>query len=129
MTRSMSASDQRRVVTLTGVAALVANVYSVTTPKFPPPPPRQAQNRSAFCAALARTVLPLARTTLTAWRASQVRPYLRSSKPMPPPSVRPETPTVAQVPVGTVRANGSSAAWTAYRLAPAPTTTVRLLLL
>lgn len=61
--------------------------------------------------------------------ASQVRPYLRCSKPMPPPSVRPETPTVAQVPVGTVRANGSSAVWTAYKVAPAPTTTVRLLVL
>ena len=38
-------------------------------------------------------------------------------------------PTVAQVPVGTVRAYGSRAAWTEYKLAPAPTTTVWLLLL
>ena len=48
---------------------------------------------------------------------------------MPPPSVSPETPTVGHVPVASVRPNGSNAVCTLYSRAPAPTTTVRFVLL
>jgi predicted AAA+ superfamily ATPase len=48
----------------------------VTTPKFPPPP-RTAQNRSAFSSVLAVTKLPSASTISTASRLSIVSPYFR----------------------------------------------------
>ena len=74
----------------------------MTTPKLPPPP-RSPQKRSAFSSALARTVCPSAVTTSAASRLSQVRPYLRISQPMPPPSVRPAMPVWEICPPVTAR--------------------------
>lgn len=48
----------------------------VTMPKFPPPP-RSAQNRSAFSVSLVVTKLPSASTTSADSRLSTVRPYAR----------------------------------------------------
>src|SRR4029450_8727524 len=60
----------------------------VTIPKFPPPP-RGAQNRAAVSSALAVTISPSPVTTSQDSRCSQVKPYLRTSQPTPPPNVRP----------------------------------------
>ena len=57
-------------------------------PKFPPPP-RTAQNRSAFSSALATTKLPSASTMSTESRLSMVSPYLRVRWPIPPPKRQP----------------------------------------
>ena len=75
------------------------NRYSkaVTTPKFPPPP-RMAQNRSAWSSLVARTRRPSARTTSAAMTLSTVMPNLPSSHPKPPPSVNPAMPVSPIVP-------------------------------
>src|SRR5260370_20080702 len=52
------------------------NVNDVMTPKFPPPP-RRAQNRSAWELSLAVTNEPSASTTSAASRLSTVRPNRR----------------------------------------------------
>src|SRR5215210_7829874 len=71
-----------------GPTGLSRNSNSVTIPKFPPPP-RTPQKRSAFSPALALTNSPSAVTRSTPRSWSIVRPYLRSSQPIPPPRVRP----------------------------------------
>ena len=55
-------------------AAKVVNVNDVTTPRWPPPPPRSAQKRSGSWSALAVTTLPSASTTCIAVTESQVSP-------------------------------------------------------
>ena len=64
----------------------------VATPKFPPPP-RSAQNRSAWWSASTRRNSPSAVTISAASRSSIVIPCLRTRKPMPPLSVMPPMPT------------------------------------
>ncbi|BCI90859.1 hypothetical protein NIIDMKKI_60650 [Mycobacterium kansasii] len=61
------------------------------------------------------TVSPPGNTTVADRSASQVRPAWRESAPIPPPRVRPPTPTVGQLPVGIARPAPASACCTAYR--------------
>src|SRR5260221_14670976 len=79
----------------------VRNVNAVARPKLPPPPPRQAQNRSLLVDALQLRTVPSAVTICTDSRASLVSPKARPSTPPPPPRVRPATPTMGQDPPGT----------------------------
>src|SRR5215469_9430656 len=106
---------------LTGCAS---NRNEVTTPKFPPPP-RIAQNRSAFSSALATTKLPSASTISTESRLSIVSPYFRVRWPIPPPRVRPATPVLETMPDGTASPKAWVAWSTSRHLHPAPTNTVR----
>src|ERR1700722_6773256 len=78
----------------------VAKVSEVVTPKFPPPPPRNAQNRSGLLAADAVTARPPGSTTDADVNWSQSRPACRDWAPSPPPKACPEAPTEGQVPVG-----------------------------
>ena len=74
-----AASDQSKLspnVVTWGVGPTL-NVNSLTMPKFPPPPPWQAQNRSGAVVGVARTDAPLGRTIWTARRLSIRRPALR----------------------------------------------------
>src|SRR5271169_3762617 len=48
-------------------AGWVPKVNEVTTPKLPPPPPRQAQNRSGLLVALAALTWPSAVTICSDW--------------------------------------------------------------
>src|ERR1700750_3129426 len=52
-----------RFTTSTSPVGNVAKVSEVVTPKFPPPPPRNAQNRSGLLAADTVTAWPLGSTT------------------------------------------------------------------
>src|ERR1700758_1792696 len=52
-----------RFTASTSLVGNVAKVSAVVTPKFPPPPPRSAQNRSGLLAADAVTAWPLGSTT------------------------------------------------------------------
>src|SRR5437764_14326728 len=67
-------------------AGRVRKVNEVTTPKFPPPPPRHAQNRSLLRAgsAVAVSTAPFAVTICNDSRLSQVSPCARAVTPMPP---------------------------------------------
>jgi hypothetical protein len=78
----------------------VLKVNDVTTPKFPPPPPRIAQKRSGSVMASHVSMRPSAVTTCAETSASHVRPHILSTTPMPPPCVSPEMPTLRQVPSG-----------------------------
>ncbi len=69
----------------------------VTTPKFPPPP-RSPHRSSWFSSSLARTTRPSAVTISAASRLCDVKPYIRSSQPLPAPSVRPAMPVVVMRP-------------------------------
>ena len=69
----------------------------VTMPKLPLPP-RSPQKRSGFSSALAVTRSPAAVTTSADSRLSAVRPHLRSSQPLPLPSVSPAIPVVEKRP-------------------------------
>ena len=89
------------------------NVNSVTMPKLPPPP-RMAQNKSAFSFSEAVTISPLASTTWAESRLSIVSPCLRTRYPMPPPVTRPPTPTDRVSPV--VKANPSG--WATAAISP-----------
>ena len=90
-------------------AATVSKVNDVTMPKLPPPPPRNAQNRSGCADADTVRDMPSAVTTLADTNRSQVSPYLRDSTPSPPPRVRPAMPTDGQVPAGRHRPASASA--------------------
>src|SRR5947209_14090009 len=81
-------------------AGTVSKVNDVTMPKLPPPPPRNAQNRSGSADTDTVRDAPSAVTTVADTSRSQVSPYLRDSTPMPPPSVRPAIPTDGQEPAG-----------------------------
>src|SRR5664279_238548 len=67
-------------------------VTAVTTPK-PPLPPRNAQNRSGCCLAVAERRTPSAQTILNDSTWSEVNPKVRAIGPRPPPSSNPPTPT------------------------------------
>ena len=72
----------------------------VLTPKLPPPPPWQAQNRSGWDRGLTLSTVPEAVTTWVSSRESQVRPWCLLVKPNPPPSSSPVRPTDGHRPVG-----------------------------
>jgi hypothetical protein len=64
--------------------------YRTTTPKFPPPPPVCAHQRSLYWLSRVATTArarPWASTTTTStpYRWSTTEPYLRDSGPYPPP--------------------------------------------
>ena len=59
---------------------------AVTMPKFPPPP-RSAQNRSAWSSEVARTSCPSGVTSSIAVTWLAASPCLRASQLRPPPSV------------------------------------------
>src|SRR5262249_9983200 len=92
-----------RVTTSTCELGDVAKVTEGVTPKLPPPPPRNAQNRSGFSAAEAVTAWPPGNTTVADVSASESRPACRDWAPSPPPRACPAAPTVGQVPVGIPR--------------------------
>src|SRR5271170_3045969 len=74
ITRAAWDHGQDRKNRMISLAGWVANVNEVTTPKLPPPPPRQAQNRSGLLLALAVLTWPSAVTICSDWTLSQVRP-------------------------------------------------------
>ena len=78
----------------------VCSRIDVTTPKLPPPPRSAQQQVGVVAASQAVTVSPAAVTTVAPTSRSQVSPYRRATTPMPPPSARPESPTVGQEPAG-----------------------------
>ena len=112
--------------TVSWESACVANVKDVTTPKFPPPPPRSDQNRSDSDDAFAVTVLPSASTTIADVNESHVSPNCRPITPCPPPIVSPLMPTVAHVPPGNTLPLAASAVATSISRAPGPIVTVLL---
>src|ERR1700722_12268649 len=61
-------------VPMPGLLSGVVKVNEVATPKLPPPPPRQAQNRSELVFALAVRIWPSAVTICMDVTLSQVRP-------------------------------------------------------
>src|ERR1700745_800296 len=103
-----------RFTTSTSLVGKVAKVSAVVTPKLPPPPPRNAQNRSGWLAADAETAWPPGSTTVAALNASHIRPACREWAPSPPPRACPELPTDGQVPVGMPRPAAGSAWCIAY---------------
>ena len=78
------------------------NFKCVTIPKFPPPPPRSAQNRSGSLVRDTSRTQPSAVTISAPTRLSQVSPKARPASPIPPPSVLPPTPTDEHDPAGIV---------------------------
>ena len=96
----------------------------VTIPKLPPPP-RRPQNRSGLLSALAVTSRPSAVTTSAEIRLSGVSPHLRSSQPLPLPSVSPAIPVVEKRPPVTARPNACVSASKSPQVAPASARTVR----
>ena len=92
------------------VACDIFRRKSVTIPKLRPPPPRQAQNRSAFCFSSQVSSFPSAVTIRSDSTASEVVPSFREARPTPPPSARPPRATVAHEPAGIVAFLVASAA-------------------
>src|SRR5580704_17547794 len=88
---------------------LVRKLKLVTTPKFPLPPPRSAQNRSGFSWTLALRICPVASTTSIDRILSHASPNGRPSSPKPPPSEWPATPTGKQLPAGIAKRLGHRA--------------------
>src|SRR5262245_7515525 len=109
-----------------GPTGCKVNSKEVTTPKFPPPP-RSAQNRSAFSLLLAVRTAPSAVTTSAEMRLSQLRPYLFRSQPIPPPNVRPDTPVCDTIPPGVAREKACVSRSTSAHVAPAWTHAIRRL--
>ena len=101
-----------------------ANSNSSTIPKLPPPP-RSAQNRSAFSVAEAVTTWPSAVSTRAARRLSAARPILRSSQPLPEPSVKPATPVLDTRPPVTARPCSCVAASSSLHSTPGWTQAIR----
>ena len=99
------------------------NSIAVTTPKFPPPP-RSAQNRSAWSSAVARTSAPSGVTSSIAVTLFAARPCLRESQLRPPPSVYPTTPTSGEEPESGKRPCGVAASLTSSHSVPACTRAV-----
>src|ERR1700726_1501128 len=97
-----------RFTTSTSLVGNVAKVSAVVTPKLPPPPPRNPQNRSGLLAADAVTAWPLGSTTDADVNWSQSRPACLDWAPNPPPSAWPAAPTEGQVPVGMPRPAAAS---------------------
>src|SRR5271154_6694044 len=101
----------------------VAKVSEVVAPKFPPPPPRNAQNRSGWELADAVTVWPPGSTTVADRNASDISPACREWAPSPPPRAWPAAPTAGQVPVGIPRPAAARTWCIAYRLVAGVTVT------
>ncbi len=95
-----------------------------TTPKLPPPP-RSAQKRSGFSSAAARTIRPSAVTTCAEMRLSAEKPCLRSSQPLPLPSVSPAIPVVEIRPPVVARPNAWVARSSSAQSTPPAARTVR----
>src|ERR1700733_1451472 len=87
----ISPSGQSPSASTTELSGCSFNSNSVTTPKLPPPP-RKAQNKSAFSFALARTTELSAVTRVNPATLSQDNPNLRVSHPVPPPRINPDAP-------------------------------------
>src|ERR1700739_289904 len=104
-----------RFTTSTSLVGKVAKVSAVVTPKLPPPPPRNAQNRSGWLLADAVTAWPPGSTTDADINGSQSRPACRDWAPSPPPRACPEAPTDGQIPVGMPRPLAASAWCSAYK--------------
>src|ERR1700728_749169 len=100
--------------TSTSLVGNVAKVSAVVTPKLPPPPPRNAQNRSGWLLADAVTAWPPGSTTVADLNASHIRPACRECAPSPPPRACPALPTDGQVPVGIPRPAAASVWCSAY---------------
>src|SRR6202042_1461326 len=85
--RTSAAAAHRQLTVKRARAGMgcTAKVNEVTMPKFPPPPPRLAQYRSAFSFWLQTRARPSEVTICKANKLSQVSPYLRPTTPMPPP--------------------------------------------
>src|SRR6266852_6158919 len=88
---------------MVGVGGLCTRSSKATaTPKFPPPPPRHAHQRSCssfdFDSAEIVPSLPSGVTMSIETRLSTLRPYDRETKLSPPPSINPGMPTVGQPP-------------------------------
>ena len=96
----------------------------MTIPKLPPPP-RRAQNRSAFSVAVAFTTVPSAVTISAPIRLSHVKPSLRSSQPLPLPSASPTMPVSGTRPPVTASPCSCVAASNSPQLSPASARTVR----
>ena len=95
----------------------------MVAPKFPPPPPRNAQNRSGWELADAVTVWPPGSTTVADRNASDISPACREWAPSPPPRAWPAAPTDGQVPVGIPRPAAARTWCIAYRLVAGVTVT------
>lgn len=108
ITRPARDQGQERKKSTSLLSWWVRNVNDVATPKFPPPPPRQAQYRSLCWEESQVTTDPSARTTCAAFRLSLVSPKARPTTPTPPPSVSPAMPTVAHEPPGTASPRAAS---------------------
>ena len=98
----------------------VRRTRCVTTPKLPPPPPRQAQYRSGFSVAEQFRWRPSAVTIPSETTLSLVVPNAREARPTPPPSASPPIPTVAHDPAGIARPWRARVASTSTSRAPAP---------
>src|SRR5215469_6196421 len=92
-------SEDRPSASTTEVSGCNRTSNSVTTPKLPPPP-RKAQNKSAFSLALARTTELSAVTSVNCSTLSHDNPNRRVSHPVPPPRIRPEAPVCETTPEG-----------------------------
>src|SRR5271163_1422411 len=112
-----------RFTTSRSLVGNVAKVSEVVTPQLPPPPPRNAQNRSGWLVAAAVTAWPPGSTTDADLNASHIRPACRECAPSPPPRACPAVPTDGQVPVGIPRPAPASTWCTAYRLVAGVTVT------
>ena len=101
-------------------SATVSNRSDVTTPNWPPPAPRRAQNRSGSWSASRSTTPAVREDDLRAEQAVAGQPVVAPEQAEPPPRVRPAIPTVGPHPAGRVRSWACSAAYTSARRAPAP---------
>jgi hypothetical protein len=97
--RRISFSGVNPSANTTPVSRCKRTSNSVTTPKLPPPP-RRAQNRSAFSSALARTTELSAVTSVKPSTLSQESPKRRVSHPVPPPRTSPAAPVCETTPDG-----------------------------
>jgi hypothetical protein len=101
--RAESGRDGRSAAVSGNQRCQVRILAGALSPKFPPPPPRQAQYRSAFVSASTRRARPSAVTIVAASRLSEVSPKRRPESPCPPPSASPAMPTDGHAPPGTSR--------------------------
>src|SRR6266536_1018148 len=120
MRRAACWCDQLSRKFVAGKVGRVRNCNRVTTPKLPAPPPRNAQNKSAWWRASHSTIWPSARTISALSRLSDVRPNMRPRIPRPPPSVSPAIPTEGHDPPGIVTPALPSASYSSPSRAPAP---------
>ncbi len=111
-----------RVAHTTAGSSCARKSKRVTTPKLPPPP-RSAQSRSGCDASDTSRTSPPAVTSCapTSWSAAS--PHARTIQPMPPPRVRPPTPTDAVSPELTPSPRSARARATLPHVAPPPTRT------